>query len=175
MSQTMPIAHWYAIGDSFGAITRRAVSYTPAAAMTLKQFAFVAVRHHNHDATVAASTLDEVNTITWEIRSAVATNKPGTSAATLLTSGTFDWRYTTAWKLSRPIKYSIVLPTPLALSADTQYWFVLKMTGDNATARYPLSWISTYETGAEAKWSLLSIRVSTLSPEAGLQEATHTT
>ena len=151
MGQTIPVAHWYAIGDSFGSITRRAVSYTPAAAMTLKHFSFVAVRHHNHDATVLASTLDEVTTITWEIRTAVATNKPGTAASTLLTSGTFDWRYTSAWKLSRPIKYSIVLPTPLALTASTQYWFVLKMTGDDVNARYPLSWISTYETGAASE------------------------
>jgi hypothetical protein len=152
MTMDLPIKVWYALGDGTNAVTRRAVSYTPASAITLRHLSFVGRRTSNPSVSdYATNTLVEVETIGWEIRTAVATNKPGTAASTLLTSGTFDFRYSTSWKLDRPIKYTINLATPVALSASTQYWFILKMPTDEVAARYILEWATTYETGASGE------------------------
>lgn len=153
MGQDFPTKNVYTIGDGANLITRRAVSYTPSAAMTLRHFSFVAVRL-NSDMLyyLAPSALDEVDKIEWEIRAAAAgAHKPGTADA--LASGTFDWRYTSSWKLGRPIKFTINLSAGLELNASTEYWFVLKMKDDNDFARYPLGWYSTYDTGADGEVS----------------------
>ena len=124
-------------------ITRLAISYTPAANMTLRQFAFVGQRGRwvaKYDETVT-----DITTIEWEIR-IDDTNKPDTGTA--LASGSFDFRYTSVWKLFRIIKFAITLGTPLALTGATKYWVVLKSPSDARYVNNPLYWATTYETGA---------------------------
>ena len=126
-------------------ITRMAVSHTPAADITLRQFAFVGQRGRwvvKHDETVG-----DLTTIDWEIR-ADDTNKPGTAGNTLLASGSFDFRYTSVWKIFRIMKFAITLSTELALTSGTKYWFVLKSPSDVRYVNNPLYWATTYETGA---------------------------
>jgi len=150
MAQKIPSLHFYAIGCSFSSPTRRAVSYTPSAAMTLRHFSFVAKRMMNYEYDFGAPTLDEISTIEWEIRAdAGAGNKPGT--ATALASGEFDWRYSSSWKLNRVVKYTINLQTGLELAKDTRYWFVLKIPSDDTDVKYPIAWANTYETGAASE------------------------
>lgn len=124
-------------------ITRRAVSYTPTVAMTLHQWSFWGKRilspYH-----LGAS--GETNTIEWEIRSDAGggTDKPATTAA--LSSGTFDYRYTSVWAMDRLIQHTVHLSTPLELSASTQYWFILKSPSDTDNLIHPLAWLDTWPT-----------------------------
>ena len=149
MSQELPIKSWHSIGES-GAITRRAVSYTPASDMTLRHFSFVGMKRVNDNSLISGYTLTDMTAISWEIRAdAGSNNKPGT--ATALASGTFDWRNNTEWKLWRPIKYTVNLASPLALTASTRYWFILKTYGDAVSPRYPLAWSDYYDTGAASE------------------------
>ena len=126
-------------------ITRLAVSYIPAANMTLRQFAFVGQRG-NWVAKYNETPVD-ITTIDWEVRADNAT-KPGTAANTLLASGSFDFRYTSVWKLFRVMKFAVTLGTSLALTAATRYWFVLKCPADAEYVNNPLYWATTYNTGA---------------------------
>jgi len=150
VGQTIPDKRRYVIGDWTNKPTRRAVSYTPSSDMTLRHFSFVAARINNPHIHIGSGSLNELNSIEWEIRTdAGSGNKPGTSSSSLLASGSFDWRYSTSWKIGRPIKYTINLPSPLALTGGTRYWFILKTAGDESKARYPLAWFSTYVSGAD--------------------------
>ncbi len=149
MTQNVPNLICYVIGDSSD--SRRAVSYTPASAMTLYHWSFVGIRHINQAVQYDSSAWDAVTEIDWEIRSATTGHKPNTTAASLLASGSFDWRYESTWKLWRPIKFTINLAEPLELSASTEYWFVLKMPNDETHAEYVLAWATTYETGASGE------------------------
>ncbi len=139
------------IGNSMGGVTRRAVSFTPAAAMTLRHWSFVAKRITNIAvAYVDESTLNDVDTIEWEIRlgSGAPNHRPLTTAESLLASGSFDFRYSSIWKLERIIEYTVNLTSPLQLEKDTEYFFILKMPNDEENAHRPLAWADTYNTGA---------------------------
>jgi len=127
-------------------ITRMAVSHTPAADITLRQFAFVGQRGRwvaKHDETVG-----DLTTIDWEIRADDGAGKPNTTAPSLLASGSFDFRYTSVWKIFRIMKFAVTLGTALALTSGTKYWFVLKSPSDVRYVNNPLYWATTYETGA---------------------------
>jgi len=126
-------------------LTRLAVSYTPAADMTLRQFAFVGQRWNwvkTYDETPT-----DITTIEWEIRADDST-KPGTAANTLLASGSFDFRYTSVWKIFRILKFVVTLPTALVLTGATKYWIVFKSPSDARYVNNPLLWATTYDIGA---------------------------
>lgn len=148
MGQNIPAKVFRLMGDGVSNPTRLAVSHTPDSDITVRHFSFVAQRAVATSIMYTEETLNEVNTIEWEIRSAAANHKPNTTSASLLASGSFDWRYTSSWKTYRPIKFTVNLTSGLALTASTEYWFILKMPSDESHARYPLAWATTYETGA---------------------------
>jgi len=150
MGQKIPLKHRHALG-CIGAVTRRSCTFTPAAAMTLCQFSFTAQRDTTGVRLLGGVGLNEVDTMEWEIRTAIATHKPGTAANTLLASGSFDYRYTSVWKLFRPITYTVSLTSPLGLTAATEYHFILKTPSDTYNLHRPLYWLDTYVTGAGAE------------------------
>jgi hypothetical protein len=125
------------IGEA-GVCSRRACSYTPAANMTLRHLSIVAKKTRSSNS--AATT--EIDTVYWEIRSEVATNKPGpdATASTLLSSGSFDFRYETIWKIDRPVYYTINLPTAIDLTASTNYYLVVKTGADVTDGKYVFAW-----------------------------------
>ena len=150
MSMEFPAKIFKGVPRCGSHITRLAVSYTPAADMTLRQFAFVGQRGlwpKKYDETVT-----DITTIVWEIR-ADDTNKPGTAANTLLSSGSFDFRYTSVWKLFRIMKFAVTLSTGLALTGAVKYWVVLKSPADAENANNPLYWATTYDIGAGSEVS----------------------
>ena len=146
MSQTIPNKVFRAIGDG-ASITRMAVSFKPLFNMTLRYWSFVGQRQVN-SAFMYASSLNEVNVIEWQIVMDSGSVKPGDN---VLASGSFDWRYTTSWKVWRPIKFTVTLGSPLQLEANETYWFVLKMPEDEQAAYYPLGWATTYVAGEEGE------------------------
>lgn len=150
----LPIRTYYTIGESENEVSRRGVSYTPSSDMTLRHFSFVATRQvssvFDENSPTALAALTDAETITWEIRTGVSGNKPGTSAASLLDTGTFDWRYSSSWKVGRPIRFTVNLTEGLQLAASTQYWFILILASG---ARYVLNWATTYKTGAAGEVS----------------------
>jgi hypothetical protein len=119
--------------------SRRACSYTPAATTILRQISIIAKKTRSSKLTTTA----EIETIYWEIRSEVATHKPGTDSSTLLSSGSFDFRYETIWKIDRPVYYTITLPTPLTLAVSTNYYLVIKTGADVTDAKYVFAWATT--------------------------------
>jgi hypothetical protein len=131
--------------------TRRAVSFTPASSMELHHIGFTAKR------SVTSRLADyayDVETFSWEVRAdAGAGNKPGTSAASLLASGSFVYTDSSVWKTDREIQYVVFLSNPIDVVAGTRYWFVLKSPNDYAKLKYPLSWATTYNTGAAGEVS----------------------
>jgi hypothetical protein len=118
--------------------SRRACSYTPAASTTIRQIAIVAKKVHSSNS--AATT--EIDTIYWEIRaeSGTGTHKPGTDTASLLSSGSFDFRYETVWKIDRPLYYTICLPAPLDLTTGVHYFLVIKTGADVVDGKYVFAW-----------------------------------
>ena len=149
MTQALPNKSYRAIGDG-GSLTRRAVSYTPASDIILRHFSFIAMRIWS-SAAMYTDALNEMVTITWEIRTGTVDNAPDTTAASLLDTGTIDWRYQTAWKMDRPIKYTVNLTSGLALSSGVTYFFILKAQDDEISAEFPLAWADTYVTGAASE------------------------
>jgi hypothetical protein len=130
-------------------VTRRAVSYTPAAAHTIKQFTVWLKRTRVWNWIYGGT--NTTSTIEWEIRSNVAGTKPGTAANTLLDSGTFDYRYhASPFREDRLVEYTIQLDDPLTLAASTIYWFILKIPDDADTQAFPLGWADTYDDDDDA-------------------------
>lgn len=138
------------IGNSTGYVTRRAVSYTPANDIILRQWKFVGQRITNMlIGFPTVGSLNDVETIEWEIRkgSGAPDHKPVGGAPNLLAHGEFDFRFSSPWKLYRVIEYTINLSEGLELTGGEEYFFILKMPGDEANAYRPLAWADTYNVG----------------------------
>jgi hypothetical protein len=164
------------IGGSLAGITRRAVSYTPTSATTLRQWTFTGVRVPNQSKhfDIAGRTYIDLTTMSWEIRAdAGSGNKPVADATAALASGSFDFRYTSQWKLGRVIDFTVNLTSGLALTANTRYWFVLKVPGDEVHVAYPLAWMDTYESG-EAEEVSATVYSSVYVAGSGWQDGTNT-
>lgn len=145
MAQNLPNKSFRIVG---GGVARRAVSYTPANDMTLRQFSTAARRIRNPLPYKGDYTLVSIDEIEWEIRSKdAAGHYPDNSSDGLLASGEFDWRYKTAWKLFRTIKHTINLSDPLDLTSGTEYYFIIKTPSDTENCLYPLGWADTYDEG----------------------------
>jgi len=148
MTQNLPNKSYRLIGDGVGTETRRSVTFTPDADMTLRHWSFIGMRVTNPALEFIDHLLNEVDTMEWEIRTTAGDHTPNTTSASLLASGSFDFRYTSSWKLNRPIKYTITLVTPLELTGSTEYSFILKVPDDEPYLKYPLGWVDTYVSGA---------------------------
>jgi len=150
MANSITAKSFRAFGNSEAGLSRRSVSYTPAAAMTLHHFSFVAKRIMNDQLEIlGAGAFSDVDVIIWEIRADDgANNKPTTDASAALATGEFDFRWSSEWKQDRIIEHTVNLTTPLVLDAATLYHFVLKMPSDAADVHRPFAWADTFNTGA---------------------------
>jgi len=130
-------------------VTRRASSYTPAAATRIRQFTMwvkrVRSRHWMMGYTNKAATIE------WEIRTDSGADVPNTTAASLKSSGSFDYRFRgSPFKEDRLVEYTIHLATPITLAAATRYWFILKIPSDADDQVFPLGWADTYNEAHDA-------------------------
>ena len=150
MANSITAKSFRAFGNSEAGLSRRSVSYTPAADMTLHHFSFVAKRIMNDQLEIlGAAAFNDIETIIWEIRvDDGANNKPISDATAALATGSFDFRFSSEWKQDRVIEFTVNLTTPLALDSGVLYHFVLKTPSDEPDVYRPLAWADTYNTGA---------------------------
>ncbi len=139
MTLSLPVKCVYEVGSH--GYAKRSVTYTPTAALTLRQFSFIGSRIKPFD-----YGSDITTTIHWSIYLANELHLP---TGTALKSGSIPFTYASVWKIYRPIKYTVVLPSALELSAGIEYCFVFNLTNSVSDGEYSLAMAadSTPETG----------------------------
>ncbi len=138
MSLSLPVECRYEVGSN--SFAKRSVTYTPSAAITLRQFSFIGsrIKPFNYGS-------DLTPTLHWSIYLADANHLPTGSA---LKSGSMPFTYASVWKIYRPIKYTVVLPSALALTASTEYCFVFNLTDSVSDGAYSLALAAAASTSA---------------------------
>jgi len=141
VSQTYDIKKWVQVGayasEGTYAVTKRSVLYTPASAMTIRQWGAVVARKQ-----VPRESPNNTDTFEWEIRSAsnTLTHGPQDGDGAILASGSFDWRETGQFGGGKFIKFTALLSEELELEAGTEYWFGFSSPLGAYNLRYPLHW-----------------------------------